>query len=64
MGSWRHMSDEDLPSIIAYLRHAVKPISNKVEPSDDPPDHWASMVATIGKFPGAAFPTANEARRK
>ena len=62
--SWRHMSDEDLWSIIAYLRHSVKPISNKVAPSDDTPDHWASVVATIGPHPAPAFPTANEVRRK
>ena len=62
--SWRHMPDEDLWSIIAYLRHAVKPISNKVDPSDDTPDHWASAVATIGPHPAPAFPTANEVRRK
>ena len=27
--SWRHMSDEELWSIIAYLRHAVKPIEQQ-----------------------------------
>jgi hypothetical protein len=43
--SWRHMSDEDLWSIIAYLRCAVKPVNNTVALSDDTPDHWASAVA-------------------
>ena len=62
--SWRHMSDEDLWSIIAYLRHAVKPMSNKVALSDDTPDHWASIVATIGTYPAPAFPTANEVRKQ
>ncbi len=62
--SWRHMTDEELWSIIAYLRHAVKPISNTVAPSDDTPDHWASAVATMGSHPSPAFPTANEVRRK
>jgi mono/diheme cytochrome c family protein len=62
--SWRHMPDEDLWSIITYLRHAVKPISNKVPLSDDTPDHWASAVAAAGPHPGPAFPTANEVRRK
>ena len=62
--SWRHMPDEDLWSIIAYLRHSVKPISNKVALSDDAPDHWASAVATIGPYPAPAFPTANEVRRR
>jgi mono/diheme cytochrome c family protein len=62
--SWRNMSDEDLLSIIAYLRHAVKPVSNKVALSDDMPDHWASIVPTLGKYPVPAFPTVNEVRRK
>lgn len=61
--SWRHMPDEDLWSIIAYLRHAVKPVNNKVAPSDDAPDHWASVVAAIGPHPSPAFPTANEIKR-
>ena len=60
--SWRNMSDEDLLSIIAYLRHAVKPVSNKVPLSDDTPDHWASIVPTLGKYPVPKFPTANERR--
>ena len=62
--SWRFMTDEELWSIITYLRHAVKPMSNKVELSDDMPDHWAGIVATLGKYPAAPFPTANEVRRK
>ena len=61
--SWRHMPDEDLWSIIAYLRHAVKPIKNDVKLSDDAPDHWASIVATIGSHPAPAFPTANEVKK-
>ncbi len=62
--SFRHMPDEDLRSIIAYLRHAVKPIGNKVELSDDTPDHWAGVVATIGAHPAPPFPTSNEVRRR
>jgi hypothetical protein len=57
------MSDEDLLSIIAYLRHAVKPASNKVALSDDAPDHWASAVATIGSYPSPPVPTANEVKK-
>ena len=52
--SWRHMSDEDLWSII----------SNKVALSDDTPDHWADAAKAAGPHPGPAFPTANEVRRK
>jgi hypothetical protein len=42
----------------------VKPANNKVPLSDDAPDHWASVVATIGPHPSAAFPTANEIKRR
>ena len=62
--SWRNMSDEELWSIIAYLRYSVKPISNKVAASDDTPDHWAGAVAGFGKYPAPPFPTANEVRKK
>jgi mono/diheme cytochrome c family protein len=60
--SWRHMPDEDLWAIAAYLKNAVKPVSNKVEDSEGPPDFWASAytVEAIGPWPAAAFPTANE----
>ena len=61
--SWRFMSDEDLWSIIAYLRQGLKPVSNKVAPSDEAPDHWASVVAQLGAYPAPAFPTANEVKK-
>jgi mono/diheme cytochrome c family protein len=61
--AWRYMSDEELWSIIAYLRH-IKPISNKVEASSDTPDHWASVVEKLAPYPAPPFPTANETRRK
>ena len=61
--AWRHMSDEELWSIIAYLRYAVKPVNNTVPLSDDAPDHWVSAVAAA-KYPAPPFPTANEIRRK
>ncbi len=60
--AWRHMPDEDLWAIAAYLKRAVKPVSNKVPDSEGPPDFWASgyAVGKIGPYPAAAFPTANE----
>jgi mono/diheme cytochrome c family protein len=59
---WRHMPDEELWAIAAYLKHGVKPVRNLVQDSDGPPDFWASeyTVAKIGPWPAAAFPTANE----
>jgi mono/diheme cytochrome c family protein len=63
--AWRHMSDNDLWSIIAYLKHALRPVSNEVKASDAPPDLWASefTVEKIGPWPAVRFPTSNEVRR-
>ena len=60
--SWRHMPDEDLRAIAAYLKQGVKPVSNKVADSEGPPDFWASeyTVEKIGPRPAVPFPTANE----
>jgi mono/diheme cytochrome c family protein len=60
--SWRHMSDQELWAIAAYLKRGVKPSSHKVADSEGPPDFWASeyTVAKIGPLPARPFPTANE----
>lgn len=60
--SWRHMSDEELWAIAAYLKHGVKPVRNKVADSEGPPDFWASeyTVEKIGAYPAPAFPTDKE----
>lgn len=60
--AFRHMADEDLRAIAAYLKRGVKPVSNRVADSDGPPDFWASeyTVEKIGPYPAAPFPTANE----
>lgn len=59
---WRHMSDQELWDIAAYLKYGVKPVKNKVPDSDGPPDFWASgyTVEKIGPYPMPAFPTASE----
>jgi len=58
---WRHMADRDLWDIAAYLKHAVKPVKNRVPDSEGPPDFWASYYAKkIGPHPAPVFPTANE----
>jgi len=61
---WRYMSDRELQAIAAYLKRAVKPVSNKVPESEGPPDFWASVytVDLIGPYPAPAFPAANERR--
>ena len=60
--SWRHMPDQDLWAIAAYLKHGLKPVSHRVKDSEGPPDFWASRytVETIGAYPAPVYPTANE----
>jgi hypothetical protein len=59
---WRHMADQELWDIAAYLKYGVKPVKNKVPDSDGPPDFWASAYTAekIGPYPMRAFPTATE----
>lgn len=62
---WRHMKNQELWAIAAYLKRAVKPVHNKVVESEGPPDFWASAYTEwpqlkIGPLKPAAFPTANE----
>jgi len=40
--AFRHIPDADLWAMVAYLKHAVKPVSNRVADSEGPPDFWAS----------------------
>jgi mono/diheme cytochrome c family protein len=60
--AWRHMSDQELWDIAAYLKHGVKPVSNKVEESETPPDFWLGYytVERVVPYPAPAFPTGNE----
>ena len=59
---WRHMTDQDLWDIAAYLKRGVKPVRNKVADSEGPPDFWASAytVEQIGTYPLPPFPTERE----
>lgn len=60
--AWRHMPDEDLWAIAAYLKRAVLPVNHKVADSEGPPDFWASefTLEKIGPHPAPPYPTANE----
>jgi hypothetical protein len=60
--AWRHMPDADLWAIAAYLKHGLKPVRNRVEDSEGPPDFWAGVYAddNWGRYPAPPFPTANE----
>ncbi len=60
--AFRHMSDQELRDIVAYLKYGVQPVSNRVADSEGPPDFWASeyTVAKIGPYPAPPFPTGRE----
>ncbi|MDX1548403.1 MAG: c-type cytochrome [Rhodothermales bacterium] len=59
---FRHMSDQELWDIAAYLKHGLKPVKNPVPDSEGPPDFWASEYTPekVGTYPAPPFPTANE----
>ena len=61
---WRHMADEELWAIAAYLKNGVKPVRHRVEDSEGPPDFWVSeyTVEKYGTYPAPVFPTAREQR--
>jgi hypothetical protein len=59
--AFRHMPDTDLWAIAAYLKRGVAPQTNRVQPSEGPPDFWAGLYGMIaGPMPAPAFPTARE----
>jgi hypothetical protein len=62
--SWRHMTDQQLWDIAAYLKLGVKPVSHRVADSEGPPDFWASEYAKPqwGSYPAKPFPLAAEKR--
>ena len=60
--AWRHMTDQELRDIVAYLKDGVRPVRNRVPDSEGPPDFWASAytVEKIGPYPLPPFPASNE----
>jgi mono/diheme cytochrome c family protein len=64
--AFRHMSDQELYAIAAYLKNGVKPVNHRVQDSDGPPDFWASTytVDKIGPYPAPAFPAVAEKGRQ
>jgi mono/diheme cytochrome c family protein len=64
--AFRHMEDQDIWDIAAYLKKGVKPVRNLVTDSEGPPDFWASEYTPekIGMYPAPAFPTANEVEQR
>jgi hypothetical protein len=62
--AFRHMSDVELKAIAAYVKRGLKPQTNKVEPSEGPPDFWAGlygMFGAVGAMQNPPFPTDREA---
>jgi mono/diheme cytochrome c family protein len=60
--AFRHMADQELMDIAAYLKQGVQPVTNQVQDSGGPPDFWVSeyTVEKIGTYPLPPFPTARE----
>ena len=60
--AWRHMSDDELSAVVAYLKRGVKPVSNQVPASEAPPDFWASesTAEKVGPYPAPPYPTERE----
>jgi hypothetical protein len=60
--AFRHMSDQELWDIAAYLKLGLQPVSHRVEDSEGPPDFWASEYTPekIGQYPLPPFPTGRE----
>jgi mono/diheme cytochrome c family protein len=60
--AFRHLPDQDIRDIAAYLKRGVRPVSNRVLDSEGPPDFWASEYAEekVGTYPAPPFPTENE----
>jgi hypothetical protein len=58
----RHMPDDEIRAIAAYIKHGLKPVANEMPPSDVQPGGWGSFYTeeAIGPYPAAPFPTANE----
>jgi hypothetical protein len=60
--AFRNKPDDDLWAIVAYLKHGIKPVSNKVPDSEGPPDNWASSYTaeSTGPYPLPPYPDGNE----
>ena len=61
--AFRFKSDLEIRAIAAYLKRGLKPQTNKVEPSEGPPDFWAGfyqMFGAIGAATQAPFPGERE----
>jgi mono/diheme cytochrome c family protein len=60
--AFRHMSDQELMDIAAYLKRGLKPVENRVADSEGPPDFWVGLYSApiFGAYPLPPFPAAAE----
>lgn len=63
--SWRHMTDQELWDIIAYLRDGVRPVRKAIPENPRPHDRWRSWFSpeVVGGWPIAPFPANAEELR-
>jgi mono/diheme cytochrome c family protein len=59
---FRHLPDQDIRDIAAYLKRGLEPVHHAIPQADRPEDQWAGEATTekIGVFPAPPFPTAHE----
>ena len=60
--AWRHLPDQELWAIAAYLKNGVKPVTNLVKESFAPPDTFRTEVlgTAFSAYPAVPHPTENE----
>jgi mono/diheme cytochrome c family protein len=60
--AFRHLTDEEIRAVAAYLKQGLAPVPNRVLDSEGPPDFWvgAYTAEAIGRYPAPAFPTSRE----
>lgn len=62
--AFRHMPDQDLWDIAAYLKRGLQPAVNEVPESEGPPDFWAGFYSDpmvgFGSYPAQPYPASKE----
>jgi mono/diheme cytochrome c family protein len=60
--AYRHLTDDQIRAIVAYLKHGIKSVNNAVPASTGPPDFWAGnyVDANVGPANTPNYPASNE----
>ncbi len=60
--AYRHLTDDQIWSIVAYLKHGIKAVDNTVPSSGGPGDFWASSYvdSAVGPKTIPTYPASNE----